>query len=139
MPSSFTVIGPLAFLRKEDITNVAFLDSVETIGEYVLAYCYALTTVDLPLSLTTIEKYVFCDCVALTTVVLPPSLTTMEWWEFKGFTALTNINLPSSITHIKEDAFEGCLQFKGNHEDQMHTLEFYWLWLIPCARGDERL
>ena len=67
-----------------DITDIVIGDGLTTINEGAFAYCYSLTTLNIPNSVTSIGESAFYGC------------------------GLTTLNIGSGVTTIGDYAFEGC-------------------------------
>lgn len=108
IPNSVTSIANSAFYRCSNLKNVAFSDSVMSIGDYAFSGCSSLTSVIMPNSMTSIGENVFRDCSNLKNVTFSESMTSTGYSTFWGCSALTSVTLPKSLTCIYYDTFVNC-------------------------------
>lgn len=101
-----------AFCYCEDLTSVAFPDSLKVIEEYAFRECHNLTRLDLPNSVKTIGNYAFAWCYNLSEVKLSDSLELIEYSAFIDCDRITSVDLPDSIISIEFDAFNNCDSLK---------------------------
>jgi len=125
--SKLTKIGKYAFSYITGMESFVMPDSVETVGEYVLACNTSLKTVTLSKSLKsipkacfykdaalesadnngaqplTIESLAFANCSALRSYSIPGSVTQVLTSAFSDCESLTIVYIPDSVTLLKDD------------------------------------
>lgn len=104
--SACAAIGGHAF-SKSKIEEIAFPDSVTSIGEYALADCTLLASVTLPSALQTISYGLLNmseESGALTNITLPETITSIGDHAFCN-NSLTTVTIPSAVTSIGDHAF----------------------------------
>ena len=99
-----TVIGEYVLAYRDALTTVNF-PICTTIGNYAFNGCTRLTTVSFPVC-TNIGPYVFYNCIGLTTASFPMCID-IGMQAFNGCTSLTTANFPA-CTIINKYAFGGC-------------------------------
>ncbi len=98
---------------KDKIKRVKVSNSVTKIGNWALAYCESLTSIDIPNSVTEIGDSAFCGCYSLASINMPDSVTMIDAWAFQYCTSLTSINVSDSVTKISQHAFYYCPSLKS--------------------------
>lgn len=91
----------------ETLERVTIAGSITELGDYALAGCGGLKTVELPDNLARVGKSAFGDCRSLETVDLPDSVTEIGQGAF-GWSGLTAIEIPDSVISIGDEAFRNC-------------------------------
>ncbi|MDE7095770.1 MAG: leucine-rich repeat domain-containing protein, partial [Anaeroplasmataceae bacterium] len=116
-PTTLTTIGDNAFA---DVTNVVKVEiNGETLGKYMFARNYSLTTVDIIGNVDIIASGAFYNCRslihfddmdsdALNEFNFKPSITTIESYAFALNPNITSLVLPQTIEQIDYVAFAGC-------------------------------
>ena len=82
--------------------------TVTSIGNEAFAYCYSLTSVQIPNSVTSIDSWAFESCSNLNNVSIPNSVTSIGVCAFWCCSGLTYVAIPNSVTNIESQAFYGC-------------------------------
>ena len=88
--------------------NTTIPNSVTAIGDYALAYCHGLTSIDIPNSVISIGDGAFDSCTGLTSINIGNSVTYIGAWAFDKCNGLTSIDIPNSVTVIGNGAFYDC-------------------------------
>ena len=91
-----------------NISEVAILDGVASIGYEAFEGCSSLTSIVIPDSVTSIRGGAFGGCSSLVSIVIPDSVTSIDYDTFEGCSLLASIEIPSSVTSIGGNAFKGC-------------------------------
>ena len=94
-------------LINKTVTTYNIPSGVTSIGDYVFAKCYSLTSVTIPSGVTSIGDLAFSSCKSLTTVTIPNGVKSIGQ-SFSDCSALTSVTIPSSVTSINIYAFMGC-------------------------------
>lgn len=81
---------------------------VTTIGEKAFAYCYDMTTVEMPNSVTTIGERSFWQCNRLKKLTLSENLTSIGSWAFAMCRNIESVNIPIGVTVVDDYTFFGC-------------------------------
>jgi hypothetical protein len=127
-----TVIGPGAFKKCNELTDVTISHSVEHIGEGAFEECEKLSSIHLPSSLRGLGKHCFWDCKSLKHVTIPArsSLESIGTSCFGRCAALEHITLPDSLTLVGDSAFQHCTNLKEitlpNLIDSINKAAFYF-------------
>ena len=120
IPDSVTVIGPQAFWKCANLTDVYIPKSVTTIDSQAFLQCAKLKAVAIPDSVTEIGSGVFSWDKNLQTIEISPDHPVYEMngpllirkTDGRLISALTSIKgsfeLPDSIQSIADQAFSGC-------------------------------
>ncbi|MBR4128392.1 MAG: leucine-rich repeat domain-containing protein [Bacteroidaceae bacterium] len=82
--------------------------SVTNIGYEAFAYCYSLTSVQIPYSVTSIDSWAFESCSNLSYVSIPNSVTSIGGCAFYSCSGLSYVAIPNSVTSIGDGAFKYC-------------------------------
>lgn len=105
-------IGPFAFFRCKNISEINFGDSVKNIGSFAFMSCISLTTVELPGSVVSIGALAFQDCTSLTEVKFVEgetiNLQIIGQYAFARCTKLAKVAFPDSLLVIGDYAFSDC-------------------------------
>ena len=130
IPGNIINIGASAF-RDTGLNSVTLSNNIQSLNDYIFAYCKNLKTIVIPDSITNIGNNVFqgCsnlqsitlpnsiqnigesmfnDCTSLTSITIPNSVTNIGRWAFCNCSSLTKIELSESVINIQERAFQGC-------------------------------
>ena len=91
-----------------NIETVIIGKNVKTIGSHAFAYCYGITSIEIPSSVTSIGNSAFYDCDSLTSLIIGNGVTSIGSSAFTYCNRLTSIEIPSSVTSIGSNAFWGC-------------------------------
>ena len=105
---SVTSIGNEAFAYCYSLTSVQIPNSVTSIDSWAFESCYNLTYVSIPNSVNSIGAYAFYYCSSLTYVPIPDSVNSIDYQAFCGCSGLTLVVIPNSVTSIGGGAFSGC-------------------------------
>ena len=106
-------INDEAFINRDGIKKLHFLDGILTIGNKAFAGCTSLETIELPDTAVTIGDEAFYGCSSLKSVILPSSLKAINRNTFVGCSSLEEIILPEGLERIEENAFYGCANLKS--------------------------
>ncbi len=101
-------IGEYAFACCNNLTQVKFPNSINTIGNFAFFECKNLTTINLPKYITSIGMSVFENCSSLTSVTIPGTLNTIGVSMFENCTKLSEVIISEGITSIDDRAFQTC-------------------------------
>ena len=104
---SVTCIGNEAFAYCYNLTSVQIPYGVTCIDRWAFKNCYKLTYVSIPNSVTSIGSYAFENCSRIRSAKIPNSVTRIEESTFRS-SGLTSITIPNSVTSIGNYAFENC-------------------------------
>lgn len=102
IPDSVTVIGPYAFMNREDITGVTFPKNIQSIGAYAFVGCGLQGTLTIPDTINVLNKGIFAYCYKLTHAVISSEVT--------------HIYAPEADNYDDYSAFARC--------DNMETITF---------------
>ncbi|MDY3229576.1 MAG: leucine-rich repeat domain-containing protein, partial [Kiritimatiellia bacterium] len=86
------------------LTNVAFPNSVTSIGERAFSGCSGLTSVTIPDGVTSIGDYAFSGCSGLTSVSIPDSVTSIGSSAFSGCSGLMSFSVAANNPFYKSDS-----------------------------------
>ena len=100
-------IGNDAFAQNNDITSVAFPQTVETIEDRAFYYCSSLTSVSFSEGLKCIEWHAF-EGSGITSLELPEGLREINSNSFIRCNRLKSVWLPSTLERIGETPFASC-------------------------------
>ena len=130
-----TVIESNAFdSNKEDLKEVEFPTSIESINKSAFNGCSALVSVVLPKNLNLLGTQAFNGCTSLESVTLPDTLKSIGHSVFSGCTKLTSITIPKKMSleavdtnNGKAGPFTGAdnlkiIKFASNIEEITHDL-----------------
>ena len=84
IPPSVRHIMDFAFCFDSVLQNIAFGDSLISIGEYAFSQCKNLQSVTFPESLTSIGTHAFSICSSIDTIVIPRHTTSINPYSFYG-------------------------------------------------------
>ena len=101
-------IGKTAFSDAENLTEVTFPKTLETIGGNAFARCKKLKKVDFPKSIREIGGHAFAWCVSLTSVEIPGSVSLISQGLFDSCWGIKKITLHEGVTEIDISAFYAC-------------------------------
>lgn len=95
---------------RANITKVIIEDGIQSIDNYFLDGCTALTSenITIPASVTRIGSWVFKGCTGLTTAPIGSGVTKISTFAFQNCTGLTSATIPASVTDFHYSAFDGC-------------------------------
>lgn len=111
-------IGNYALSYCSALTS-ADLPNAKSIGDGAFSYCSALTSAGLP-NATSIGKNAFQSCSVLASVDLP-NVTSTSSDVFRSCTALTNINMPK-VTNV-DNIFNGCSKLSSVNIPSAQTIK----------------
>ncbi|KAI5531595.1 antigen BSP-related family [Trichomonas vaginalis G3] len=91
---NMTNVPGFCFSGCNKLSNILFLDGVESIGRNSFQDCSSLTSLSLPSSIKSISDYSFCNCKSLRTIIIPSScqLESFQLNSVKGCDSLQNIS-----------------------------------------------
>lgn len=108
IPDSVTEVGYNAFYRS-GITSFKMNDTMTTLAEYALAYCYSLTDVTFGAALKYVGRYLCAMCTKLSSIILPASVTTIFDYAFSSCTKLETVTvLATTPPTLSSKSFNGC-------------------------------
>ena len=110
-PDTVTKIGNHAF-RGAGVESVNLPQSLTRIGESSFFGCANLKRIIIPDSVTLLGSSAFASCSTLETLVLGNGLTTIPMMAFSLCLDLTYVKIPDSVTIIRDSAFQGCMSLK---------------------------
>ena len=99
-----TSIADYAFIYRNDITSVAYPNSLTSMGNYSFNYCSNLNNVSFGSGLSAISTQAFYQCYSLTNVTLPSNIGAINNNAFFQ-SGLTTCNIPKDTTNIGSNAF----------------------------------
>ena len=102
------VIGPSAFSKFVNTTEICLPESVTVIKSQAFENCDNLESIKLPENLEIIPSLCFFGCDKLNTITFPKNVKTIEASAFRDCYGLENLELPDSIYNIEEQAFLNC-------------------------------
>lgn len=104
-------IMPYAFAGNENIVNVSFANTVESIGKYAFADCVNLETITFTPNgiLTHIGDYAFKNCQSLRNFYLPFNLENLDRTVLDGCVSLLWINIENEEINDKFNFINGIL------------------------------
>ena len=100
-------VGRGAFYSCEKLEGFHCPDSLETLEEGALEYCFELKKVRLSPKMTKIENRTFFDCSSLTTVEGMNAIQSIGKWAFRNCSSLERIDVNKSA-YVHDDAFWKC-------------------------------
>ena len=100
---------------RANITTLIVEDGVQSIGDYAMYGCTALTSanITIPASVTRIGSYAFRGCTSLTTAPIGSGVTEISSYAFWKCTGITSVTIPASVTDIGLRVFDGCTSLTG--------------------------
>jgi hypothetical protein len=98
------LFGGIQFV--DNIREVVFGNSVETIPARLFTDCIHLPSVTFPGSIKTIGEFAFENCNSLASATLPEHLETIGVYAF-AWCALKTVDIPAGVSAIGENAFAG--------------------------------
>ena len=84
--------------------------AVTAIGYKAFAYCYDLTSIEIPNSIDSISSHAFSGCERLQRVVIPNSVVNLYPCAFHSCTGLKSVVIGNSVSVIEEYCFQYCYQ-----------------------------
>ncbi len=109
------IIGPGAFSRCRDITEVTLPDTVTIIGDYALSGCTGLSRIHFGRNLREVRENAFFSCRALKDIQLPEGVEVIGENAFARCTQIKKLAIPESVKKIDANAFDGCLSLSEIH------------------------
>lgn len=132
---TYSTKRPGWYSRKDDISEIIFSGSVNTIGKYAFQGLSNLTSITWPTTLQTIKTGAFQKCTSLDNITIPKTLimaesndvcksvfegctslktvsfengtVTIPEYIFLGVQSVQNVTMPDSVTTINDGAFSG--------------------------------
>lgn len=119
-----TSIGNSAFSQKNNITTVAFPDTLTKIGDDAFDRCYNLEgELRLPEGLKEIGSYAFFSDSKIKTVIFPNTLTSIGNQAFINCYGLEGtLMLPEGLKEIGSSAFSGSAEYAGYFNNKMMNI-----------------
>ena len=117
IPATITSIGGEAFRLCRGLEEVVFAEGsvLTTVGEYAFAYCYSLSSINLPEGLTTLNGFAFYGATSLRSIELPGSLIRVANNVF-AYSGLTSVNVPAlqkmsvgDVDYYADSMFSNCV------------------------------
>ena len=108
IPTTVTIIGPLAFNALVGLTSITIPNSVTRIEGNAFEGCASLSTLTIPNSVTSIGMGAFTGCTSLTAITIPNSVISIGDYAFNSCTGLTSISIPNSVISIGFNVFNNC-------------------------------
>ena len=112
VPDGVVTIATGAFSKEEDLKNVAFPQSLRSIGDYAFWNCSNFETITLPYGLETIGTRAFSYC----------------WGE--------TIVIPETVKSIAQFAFESTSAMRGSQVNNAHTISDCLIEVSTGTEGD---
>ena len=84
--------------------------AVTAIGYKAFAYCYNMTSIEIPNSIDSISSHAFRNCEQLQSVVIPNSVVTLYPCAFHSCTGLKSAVIGNSVSVINDYCFQYCYQ-----------------------------
>ena len=127
LPDSIIEINNYAFANT-GLTSLVLPQSIETLGNYILARNTGVKEITIPKTvtdisyalansgiesvifesgITSIPEYACCNAAKLMNVTIPETVTTIDYAAFSGCSSLENIAIPEAVTVIDSYAFDG--------------------------------
>lgn len=107
LPASLTGISENAFRNCTALRSVTFREGLTDIGAFAFQGCTALESALLPDSLVRAGNFAFAACTNLTTVVMPHSMETPGEYLF-AYSGLGSFRVPRGWSNVPQGTFEGC-------------------------------
>ena len=108
IPNSVTSMTNNALRFCYNLQSISIPNGVTHIQEYSFDSCYSLQNISLPNSVTRIGTYTFYKCASLKNISIPNSVTSIENSMLSYCHSLQNISIPNSLTSIKGYTFSSC-------------------------------
>ena len=108
IPYGVTTVGLNAFENCNNLTGVAFPDSVLVIDSYAFSDCSRLIIKNFPSCLESISEGAFLRCNGLINIRIPASVTNIGISAFSYCDSLESIELSTSMTTIMTSVFYNC-------------------------------
>ena len=108
IPSSVTKIEQWAFGDCSSLKDIIIPDSVSILGKRAFWHCEKLEKVMFSNNIETIDDYCFAACSSLRAITIPEGVKTIGMGAFSYCYALKDILLPDTLTSIVSQAFESC-------------------------------
>ncbi len=120
IPNTVDLIKINAFTYCINLKSVHIIDnkannmasSLTSIEDWAFAYCFSLTTINLPDSITSIEDGVFDCCYNLKCISIPTKVTLINNSLFSSCYNLKSVYIPYGVTSIKASAFYKCTKLE---------------------------
>ena len=107
IPSSITSIGDYVLAGAYGLSSFTIPDYVTSIGKGAFTGS-DLNSITISNSVTTIDDETFSGCANLTSVSIPNSVTSIGNYVFSACSNLISITIPNSVTSIGDGAFYNC-------------------------------
>lgn len=104
-PEAVTEVSESLFSFCENLIEVIFKDTLQSIKFAAFESCLSLKTLPLPDSVTEIEPYAFSCCDSLSQFTFPRSLTVINPLVFHNCMNLKSVFITNNTKHIKYSAF----------------------------------
>ena len=105
-----TYISPLLVYTVPVISGLLLLIIVTEIGYKAFAYCYNLTSIEIPNSIVSIGSHAIRSCEKLQRVVIPNSVVSLGRCVFHSCTGLKSAVIGNSVPVVDEYCFQYCYQ-----------------------------
>ena len=102
------VVGDRFFYNLNTLVTLKLPKKAISIGNYAVANCYSLESVDFPKNLKYIRYQSFAGCSKLDNVILPDGLESIGSYSFAVCRNLKTIQFPPSLKYIGGSAFYCC-------------------------------
>lgn len=109
--SGITTVGNCAF-EYSKVEDIVVPEGVVSFGEWSLANCHYLTSVDVPGSVEYIGNGAFAACRSLACIVIPKQVIYIGDSAFSNCRGLTNIIIPQNVETIGSGAFSRCYNLR---------------------------
>ncbi|MFC4666601.1 leucine-rich repeat domain-containing protein [Falsiporphyromonas endometrii] len=130
IPKSVERIEKSAFGYCQSLTDIVFEEGshLKTVCDLAFTECIQIKEIAFPNSVDSIGRSVFTFCDNLAKVTLPTSLKRLSYGSFSSCAALKKLDIPASVKVIEDFAFGNCtnlLSIKLGQPDSIGTKAFY--------------
>lgn len=108
LPETITEIDEHAFAWCKALEEIAFPDSVLSLGLGTVMSCKKLKSVKLPENLKVVPDYFASGCTALKEITIPEQVQKIGEMAFNECVSLKKLKLPQNLKFIDKYAFAGC-------------------------------
>ena len=105
VPYGVKSIGDKAFYECEGLTKLVLPDSVESIGEFAISFCYDLELIEFGSGLKSFADYALYDCRLLTDLYIPASVNSIGEAAFSFCSCLSciEVDLANPVFDSRDD------------------------------------
>ncbi|MCI5744897.1 MAG: leucine-rich repeat domain-containing protein, partial [Erysipelotrichaceae bacterium] len=129
-----------AFSKCNDLVEIVFPQSLETIGVRAFESCTSLGDIVITRNIINLSRHAFCYDYNIKNITIEEGskLSRLGSGVF-GYTGITSFTIPSNITSIAQYAFEGCNNLKEVTFAEGNTLESISAYMFDGAYSLERI